>query len=293
MWKSVKAYASSSLIVIALVGACGDEKTKSSDDDGGAGASDGACVDYLACLAAAEPASLGPAVELYGSEGSCWSSLGTDGCNQACSGELDTKQQAYPDVTECNPVGLGGNGAGGNGVGGGGAGGGGACALPAVGQTDQGFFLALSTALAATSPIVFQVSVETTSSSANGSQGILLLQPLDAMDRVTPAGAPSAVDFNADSDGTFTTSPADISIASAANPITATDILTEGVTVSGTLCSPATFFLCCTVDGDVVEPIPSPLVGSTFTMVRAQSPAAYPEPPAINCAGDLASPLAE
>jgi hypothetical protein len=62
------------------------------------------------------------------------------------------------------------------------------------------------------------------------------------------------------------------------------------VTLVGALCGNAGLF-CGTVEGNVSAPIALDLTGSTFTLSRVDEGAPLPEPPPIDCAGNLADPL--
>jgi hypothetical protein len=180
----------------------------------------------------------------------------------------------------------GAGGSGGVGVGGGGPGAGGTSTCT---PTDGDFFMALSVSQSPTSPIVFLAALQFGSDGMHAS-----LQPLAASDRQTPVGAPidappsGQAGYPVGPDGDFSADIAGVIVPAEANSISSTEIVAD-VTLSGTICADSG---CGTVGGAVTQPIMLDLTGSTFTMERVTGPDDYPEPPKINCTGDLASPLA-
>ncbi len=168
---------------------------------------------------------------------------------------------------------------------------GGSCTLPMAGAADGDFFYALSPSFGPTTPIVFLATV-TSTDGASGLDISMSLQPLSAMDRMTAVGDPIVFNYTAGMDGSFMSAPQTIAVAGAANPLTGTDITAENVVLSGSFCTPAEF-LCGSVAGEVTAPVMLSLENSTFTMQRVTGPADYPEPPQINCDGDLAKGVGE
>lgn len=166
---------------------------------------------------------------------------------------------------------------------------GGGCAAPAGGEADGDYYFALSPSFSAKTPLVFLATVST-SDGANGLDINMSLQPLNAEDRMTAEGSPIVFDVTAGMDGVFMTAPANIAVVSAANPISDSAVEAENVTLAGALCAQMDV-VCGAVGGNVTVPAPLPLDNSTFSMQRVTGPADYPEPPPINCAGDLADPL--
>ena len=83
-----------------------------------------ACMDYLSCLATADPGALATAVMTYGPSGSCWASASTaSACDAACGSLIANGCGAHDDGGVLSPPDLGGGGRGGGGGGGGGTGG--------------------------------------------------------------------------------------------------------------------------------------------------------------------------
>jgi hypothetical protein len=113
------------------------------------------------------------------------------------------------------------------------------------------------------------------------------LQPLSAMDQMTPAACPTIelTDLLVNADGSFNwlLAPNDmgLTLCGEANPISGGDILT-GLSLSGTICGGASAgFICGGVGGIVTTPIPNfDLTGSTFTIQKIMGAA---PPPVINC----------
>lgn len=113
------------------------------------------------------------------------------------------------------------------------------------------------------------------------------LQPLSAMDQMTPAACPAIelTDLVVNPDGSFNwlLAPNDmgLTLCGEANPISGGDILT-GLSLSGTICGGADAgFICGNVAGVVSTPIPNfDLTGSTFTIQKIMGAAPTP---VINC----------
>ncbi|MBW2457844.1 MAG: hypothetical protein JRI68_25285 [Deltaproteobacteria bacterium] len=151
--------------------------------------------------------------------------------------------------------------------------------------------MALATVLFPPTPIVFEAEL-TTSAGATGLELTLDLQPLASSDRETPVGSPFGIGgpYPVAADGSFTLTPPTLVVPGEANPISGNVIEVE-VTLTGTLLAPADF-ICGDVAGVTTQPPGISIDGSTFTLERIASPGPpYPEPPRINCAGDLAQPL--
>jgi hypothetical protein len=160
-------------------------------------------------------------------------------------------------------------------------------------------------AIVPTQPIIFRGTVE--SLDVGGKTGLKFdLVPLNAFDRTTPVGEPQSYDpFVIGDDGVLVaeiprgTTPAD------ANPLTPGDVDAQ-VTLRGTVCqvaepwsaggelrsceteSPCNFY-CGILEGQVYAPITQELTGA-FTLTRLADINAQPEPPPIDCEGNLAGP---
>jgi hypothetical protein len=160
-----------------------------------------------------------------------------------------------------------------------GSGGGGPC-------DDGDYLLTVSSTLDATHPFVFDADLVRITSS----EGVTLelsFQALAASDRSTPVGpVTSAGPFAVNADGTFTAVLPTIDVPAEANPISGSAISVD-VILSGSLC--VSELHCGTLTGTANESIP--LDGSTWTLQRLVLPQVFPEPPIINCQGELADPL--
>jgi hypothetical protein len=145
------------------------------------------------------------------------------------------------------------------------------------------FFFALSSQLAKKKPITFLAQLTTDAGGLS-----MNLQPLDKTDRSTPVGPAVDVGPYPIVDGRFTAALPLLEVPGAANPISPADIKAQ-ITLVGSVCAD---FICGTVEGQVIEPLMIALdpVNSRFTMERVITPGDYPDPPQINCAGDLADP---
>jgi hypothetical protein len=160
----------------------------------------------------------------------------------------------------------------------------GACG-PTVTSVHGTFFFALSTQVARNRPFVFLTTVTTESG------GLMMnLQPLSADDRATSVGTAIAVGpFPIAADGSFVGRLPTLAIVADANPISASELEAE-VTLRGTVCEN---FICGSVDGTMTKPSALELTAdkSSFTLERVEPAGEYPEPPEINCSGDLAVPV--
>jgi hypothetical protein len=148
------------------------------------------------------------------------------------------------------------------------------------------YFLTLAVALSPQTPIVALVSLTTPSEDTVAMPSI---QPLAASDRSSPIGSSISAGPFAAPDGQARVDVPGLRVNGAANPIAGSDIAADVVLLLN-VCKGGPF-LCGSAEGDVTEPLALDLAGSTFTMTRVASPVDYPEPPPINCAGDLADPL--
>jgi len=170
---------------------------------------------------------------------------------------------------------------------------GGACTAgpPAVGDADGPYLFALATVLYPPTPILFEGTM-VTSEGADGFEWTMTLQPLDRLDRETPVGP--LIDLGGPypvaDDGTFTAELPMLDVPGEANPISGNPIQ-AAITISGEMCAPAEF-ICGTAEGETVQPPGISVDGSTFTIERLpQAGPPYPDPPKINCDGDLAQAL--
>ncbi len=170
---------------------------------------------------------------------------------------------------------------------------GGGCAAPSkVGELDGEFLFVLSAKPAgAKKPVLFDTKL-TTAMGASGLEFSMDFQPLQAVDRKTPVGTPLKLGpYPISKGGGFDAKFPPLTVVGDANPILPGQEITAEVEIIGKFCAPADF-VCGIVNGNVTKPVPIDLSKpqSTFTMTRLTTPGAYPEPPKINCAGELAEP---
>ena len=85
---------------------------------------------------------------------------------------------------------------------------------------------------------------------------------------------------------------ANLFVSAAADPLMDAAIEASTITLSGTACED---FICGGISGQVVKPVDLPLSAelSKFAMERVEEGEDYPEPPQINCLGDLAKPVTD
>lgn len=163
------------------------------------------------------------------------------------------------------------------------------CGTATVQEVEGTFLLALSTQVVPSQPVIVLAEVST------DSDGMAMTwQPLAFADRETPVGdlivlPPAAIA----ADGTFTLQASDVFVEAAANPLLPEKpIEAVTLTLSGTVCVD---FICGGMAADIIQPIPITLQAdkSKFAMERVDPDAAYPEPPQLNCLGDLAMAVDE
>lgn len=160
--------------------------------------------------------------------------------------------------------------------------------LPAPGEPDGDFLMALSAKINPAKPIMFFTRL-TTAAMGDGLDVTMNIQPLSAADRKTPVG--NAVDvgpFHVGADAKLVADLPPLEVTGEANPLTGSDIQAD-VALTGNLCSPGEF-ICGEVTGEAIASITVKLDGSTFTLQKITDPAAYPDI-LINCAMDPAGPL--
>ena len=156
----------------------------------------------------------------------------------------------------------------------------------AVVQSVEGtFFVALSTQLGPKLPVVMLAEVTSDEAGMH-----MIWQPLAAADRQMPVGV--AVELPSapiDAEGKFTVELASIVVEAGANPLLDDDIEMAPLGLEGVVCED---LICGFWWGHLLHPIPMDLSPelNRFAMVRVDS-LAYPEPPPINCVGDLADPI--
>jgi hypothetical protein len=115
-------------------------------------------------------------------------------------------------------------------------------------------FLARTTVNADTSELTFTLIPLSLSAGSTTEPRVPLEN--DALDPITVV-----IDANGDFEADLGT----LMVTGMANPLTGSDIVAT-LTISGTTLAPESF--CGTADGDVLQPIQSPLAGSTFATIR-------------------------
>jgi hypothetical protein len=214
----------------------------------------------------------------------------------ALGGCVDPEQSFNDFTARYNAVNGAGGAAGEAGVpdGGGSAGAdGGGCVVPAPGALTGTYLFTLSAKLKPTLPVVFTADLSTVAASGgSGSALKLTLQALAYWDRKTPVGSPLDIPpITIEQNGQLDTSnplPA-LTVSGDANEITPGGTIVATATLNGQICGVQDFY-CGTVTGNVTQPIPIPLKGSTYTFDKITDPNNYPDPPPINCAMDPADP---
>lgn len=171
------------------------------------------------------------------------------------------------------------------------------CTTVGAGVIDGKFFFTLSASIADDIPLVFSADV-TTSDNAGTLEMTWVLQPLEKADRKTPVGDPITLGPMPVTDGGLKFIAEGVGVEGPANPISGSPIETEALTLlscppemaggAGGLCELSDFYCGTIPTGTVTKPAVLDIGGSTWTMVRVESDADYPEPPPINCAKKLA-----
>jgi hypothetical protein len=163
---------------------------------------------------------------------------------------------------------------------------GGECAPLDPPELDGEYVFALSAVIQRETPILFLTDV---TGQANPPSIQLVFQPLSAADRRTPVGQPVTIGpLPLMPDGTLNAQLPPLVVTGEANPITGGEIEAQ-VTLNARLCG-GTDFQCGSVSGDVTQPLPLALTGSTFAMERIQG-GVPPDQPFLSCSRDRATPL--
>jgi hypothetical protein len=261
--------------LFALLTGCSD-RTDTSSGGGSEGAGGGqgaggstlpsqveACRTYLDCLAEVTPIAVPEALDAYGPDGSCWVDDNTAAtCEASCIAGAEQLRELYPDAVACGTA---------------------AC-VPGPSELDADFFLTLSTQLSPDEPFVF--TAHATSPTIGAQTGLVLnIQPRAAADRRTPVGtALQAGPVPIDAAGSFSIDFGQVQIPAAANPISNLPVTTT-VVLTGSLCGGD--FWCGEATGDVSQPVPTSIDGSTWTMQRVTDLNAVP-PAYKNCDKEVA-----
>jgi hypothetical protein len=165
------------------------------------------------------------------------------------------------------------------------------CVPMMPGEADGDYLFTLSARLNPERAFTLRATVTTVENPEGGLSLTLSLQPLSAMDQMTPVCMSlDFADLPVGADGTFTWALAPegqtITLCGEANPISGGDVVTS-LTIDGALCGgDKAGFLCGNVTGKVVTPLPDyDLAGSTWTMQKIDG---TPPAPVINCNRDPA-----
>jgi hypothetical protein len=141
------------------------------------------------------------------------------------------------------------------------------------------YVLAVSLVLEPHMPLLFDAAIE-----VSGAQLSMTLQPLDAMDRMTPVGDPQgAGPVPLGASGLYEASFLGWAIPGEANPISGQPIVVDALLEAS---EPD----CGAVSGQLTSPFRFDLQGSTFALTPADSPDAHALP-RIDCRGNHADPL--
>ena len=162
----------------------------------------------------------------------------------------------------------------------------GACGEEVVQSVEGTFFAAMATELDRSQPVVALAQVRTDESGMH-----IILQTLQTADRQTPAGEPIVMPPAAvEESGEFSTELSGAVVPAAANPLLDDDIVMSRIGLAGSVCERV---ICGDWWGTITAPLALELHAgqSQFAMVRVELGESYPEPPTINCVGELAAPL--
>ncbi len=167
--------------------------------------------------------------------------------------------------------------------------GGGDCAVPMVGEIDGAYLFALSAAIRPDLPVLYDAQI-TTADGANGLTMTMVIDPLDARDRMTKLGVPETFGpFDIDSmTGAFDIDFGEVTIPGQGDPIILDADIVGTVQAAGTLCTPIEL-ICGPITGTITDPTELDLAGSNFT-IEPVVDGAYPDPPKIDCNGTEAAP---
>lgn len=145
-------------------------------------------------------------------------------------------------------------------------------------------FLTFSASLSPADPFVAALDF-----TRDGPTFSFTIQPLAAIDRSTPVGSPSQHGpFPHDDAAWNATLMSPLAIPGEANPVTGNPIVLDDLVFASRRIDPV---ICGSASGNLTQPAMISLDGSTFTLIPVTDLAPAPEPPPINCAGDLADPL--
>lgn len=143
------------------------------------------------------------------------------------------------------------------------------------------FLMAAATTIEPTLPLQFIATFNFTPAGMGGTVDVdlqrLALNQGSTTDPRTPFGPPlTFVGVPVAADGTFSLAVGMLDIPSETNPVVAIDAQAAMVVIDGTVLDADT--VCGTMDGNVVFPIMTPLVGTTFAAIRVAdtSPAGLP-----------------
>ncbi|MEM9458929.1 MAG: hypothetical protein AAGF11_32420 [Myxococcota bacterium] len=143
------------------------------------------------------------------------------------------------------------------------------------------FLMAAATTIEPTLPLQFIATFNFTPAGMGGTVDVdlqrLALNQGSTTDPRTPFGAPlTFVGVPVAADGTFSLAVGVLDIPGETNPVVPLDAQANMVVIDGTVLDADT--VCGTMDGNVVFPIMTPLIGTTFSAIRVAdtSPAGLP-----------------
>jgi hypothetical protein len=156
----------------------------------------------------------------------------------------------------------------------------------AVDSVEGKFVFALATQISTKLPVLFIADLTTEDDGLH-----MTVTALAAADRKTLVGDPTDLGpFPIDPEnGKFTAALPELTVDGKANPLTKDKPIVATITLTGAVCEDA---VCGDARGQVTAPIELKLEeGSTFYMERLPDDGTIPEPPVVNCAGDVANPV--
>lgn len=157
---------------------------------------------------------------------------------------------------------------------------------PMLPDLSGSFLLAVSTSISPELPMQFLITTRMNVDTMGNATLDLTMQPLALMQGHvttprTPIGEPTDFTGAVISEGRFEVDAGTVRVPGEANPVTGGDIAVN-LLLKGTIIS-ADFF-CGDLEGELIEPLNAPLMGSRFAAVRLADPDMLPTDVTINCA---------
>ncbi len=164
------------------------------------------------------------------------------------------------------------------------------CEVPALGEIDGSYMFVFASNMNKLYPVAFKAELATTASASGGAFDFTIqMQPYASADRTTLIGdVINKGPYTVSSNGVFHADLGVLTIPPDANPLTDKETVSTAL-LDGKICKPVGFYCGC-LDGDVTAPIDHDLFGSTFTFEGPDGQGNFPEPPRINCEGEVSDP---